>query len=406
MAAIVATVSQLNKYIAIRIRNDEKLRGITVKGEISNFTNHIKSGHYYFTLKDESSSVKCVMFRGNAVKLPFVPENGQCVLVRGDVNVFERDGVYQLYATSIEPDGVGALYLAFEQLKQKLSQEGLFDPAHKKPIPRTPAVIGVVTSPTGAALQDILNILRRRYPIGTVKVFPALVQGIEAPQSICRAIRAAQDTDCDVLIVGRGGGSMEDLWCFNDEMVARTIFASHIPVISAVGHEIDFTIADFAADLRAPTPSAAAELATEDVTALSAQVDSAQQQMAQAILRVIAAHGARLDVFRQRLDALSPSKVIDMQGSRTDALLEQLSQTMHARLRESEVVLMKRMEMLQALSPLGVLLRGYAIAFQEGKALRSVAGIETGDIIDVRLADGSLRAKVEAVATVERNQNG
>lgn len=265
MTEQAVTVTQLNRYIKAKLSLDPKLSGLTVKGELSNFKCHQKSGHFYFTLKDEFCAVKAVMFRQNASRVRFAPEDGMKVIVTCSVQVYERDGVYQLYCEAMQPDGIGELYLAFEQRKEKLQKEGLFDPAHKRPLPRYPKRIGVVTSKTGAALQDILNILRRRYPIAEVVLFSALVQGEEAPASIVQGIRSAgKCSDLDVLIVGRGGGSMEDLWAFNDEAVAHAAYDSPVPVVSAVGHEVDFTILDFVADLRAPTPSAAAELCTPE----------------------------------------------------------------------------------------------------------------------------------------------
>lgn len=271
------TVSQLNRYIKAVLSADSNLKGICLKGEISNFTDHKKTGHFYFTLKDNSSSIRAIMFNGYASKVKFAPENGMNVVVSGNVQVFERDGTYQIYCETMEPDGVGALYLAFEQLKEKLAKEGLFAPEHKKPLPAMPMKIGVLTAKTGAALQDIINILSRRYPLATLVLVPTLVQGENAPKSIIHSLKLVQQyDDIDVLILGRGGGSIEDLWAFNDEEVAREIYRCTIPVISAVGHEIDYTIADFAADMRAPTPSAAAELVAPDCSVVLQQIEGTE----------------------------------------------------------------------------------------------------------------------------------
>lgn len=258
----IITVSELNEYIKMVLENDELLMRVFIKGEISNFTNHYKTGHFYFSLKDEGGAVRAVMFRGSASKLKFVPENGMRVVVGGRVGVFPRDGQYQVYAETMEPDGVGALYVAYEQLKAKLEKEGLFDAAKKKPLPKIPTRIGIITSPTGAAIRDIINILGRRFPLAKAVLYPALVQGEGAAPDLVRGIDYFNSAgNVDVIIIGRGGGSLEDLWAFNDETLARRVAASKIPVISAVGHETDFTLCDFAADRRAPTPSAAAELA-------------------------------------------------------------------------------------------------------------------------------------------------
>ncbi|MBR6789350.1 MAG: exodeoxyribonuclease VII large subunit, partial [Oscillospiraceae bacterium] len=264
----ILTVSQINQYLKQTLDEDVQLKSIFIRGEISNFTHHLKSGHFYFTLKDAKSAIKAVMFKWNASQLRFKPSNGMSVIIFGSVQFYERDGVCQIYCTDMQPDGIGALYTAYEQLKAKLEGEGLFDPSHKKQLPAFPKRIGVITAKTGAALQDVINILSRRYPLGELVLIPALVQGEQAPASICTALKQAENAELDLLIVGRGGGSIEDLWAFNDERVARTVYACPIPVISAVGHETDYTICDFVADLRAPTPSAAAELAVPDCSVL------------------------------------------------------------------------------------------------------------------------------------------
>ena len=320
---IVLTVTQLNRYISLKIKDDAKLRGILLKGEISNFTAH-RSGHFYFTLKDSESAVKAVMFRSHAEKVKFMPKDGMSVIVMGSVSVFERDGVYQIYVTDIQPDGVGAQSIAIEQLKEKLSRLGVFDEAHKRPLPPIPKKIGVVTSATGAALQDIINILSRRYPIGELCVFPAIVQGENAPDSICRGIIAAGKADCDVLIVGRGGGSLEDLSAFNTEKVAMCIYNSSIPVVSAVGHETDFTISDLAADMRAPTPSAAAELCTPSAEQLMENVSFQLNRVRNYALRNVAEKQSRFERISSRLSVFSPQYRLEKNDKELNALISRM----------------------------------------------------------------------------------
>ena len=305
------SVSEVNRFIKQIFAAEDILYGLHIRGEISNFVNHVRSGHFYFTLKDQTSSIKCVMFRSNASRLPFLPENGMNVILRGDVQVFERDGVDQVYVADIQPDGTGALYMAYEQLKKKLDEEGLFDPQRKRPLPPYPGTIGVITSKTGAALQDILNILRRRYPVCTVKLFPALVQGEQAPESIIQAFARANRTPLDLVIVGRGGGSLEDLWAFNDEGVARAIAGCRVPVISAVGHEVDYTIADFAADLRAPTPSAAAELAVPELVNLRTMIDNYAEMVYNYTISSLQNGEQQLDSLSTRLTARAPGAVLE-----------------------------------------------------------------------------------------------
>lgn len=391
------TVSLLNRYVKQLVSADPNLRFVTVKGEISNFTDHKKTGHFYFTLKDESSSIRAVMFRSNAQQVRFTVENGMNVIITGSVNVFERDGNYQLYCDTMEPDGVGALYLAFEQLKEKLHRMGVFDESRKKPIPRLPQVVGVVTSPTGAALQDIRNILSRRYPLATLVVIPALVQGENAPESIVNAIRLAQTRrDIDTLIVGRGGGSIEDLWCFNDERVAWAIYDCEIPVISAVGHEIDFTISDFAADLRAPTPSAAAELCAPDIRSLADELDSISASLDYGITASFQRGYDRLRDAYARLKVGSPvnrlartKEEVDARRARRDLSLDRLLESKTERL-------MKMAASLEALSPLKVLMRGYSITRSDGNVVTSAAQLKPGDTMTTLLADGSVTSTVNA----------
>lgn len=390
------TVSQLNKYIKEKISCDENLKYICMKGEVSNFTNHIKTGHFYFTLKDDACSIRAIMFKGNASKVRFKVENGMNVVVSGSVQVFERDGVYQFYCDTLEPDGIGALHLAFEQLKHKLEKKGLFDAVHKKPLPYLPKSIGIVTSKTGAALQDILNILERRYPIATVVLIPALVQGENAPASIAEGIRAADRSGgIDVLIVGRGGGSIEDLWAFNDELVANAIFECSIPVISAVGHEIDFTIADFVADMRAPTPSAAAELCAPDIAELQRSVLSAQAAIDRSYAMSLKMNYDKLKAMYQRLTAFSPVGRVKQAEADIGIKSERLELAIDNLIHRREQSFKKNVSMLEALSPLKVLTRGYSISFVEDKILSSVDDAVVGQRIETKLKDGVIVSSVE-----------
>lgn len=389
------TVTQLNRYIKDLFAGDINLRAVTLKGEVSNFTNHQKTGHFYFSLKDESASIRAIMFKGYASKVPFTVENGLNVVVRGSVQVFERDGAYQIYCETIEPDGVGALYLAYEQLKQRLYERGLFDPAHKKPLPAMPRRIGIVTAKTGAALQDILNILSRRYPIATAVVIPTLVQGENAPASIVEGIQHAEISgNIDLLIVGRGGGSIEDLWAFNDENVAQAIYDCPIPIISAVGHEIDYTIADFVADLRAPTPSAAAELAVPDIAQLSKTVESLRSALDFHTIAQLKKRYDRLKMAYQQLNRLSPAAKIGEAETDLTALTARLQLACENTLATHEHRWQRQIAMLEALSPLKVLTRGYSITYHEGEILRSTTGLKKGDELLTRLADGDVNSKI------------
>lgn len=388
------TVSELNGYIKDLLDSNRTLSSVTVRGEISNFTNH-RSGHLYFSLKDTDGQIKAVMFRSSAARLKFMPESGMKVIAHGSVSAFVRDGAYQLYVTSLQPDGVGALYLAYEQLKEKLYSEGLFNEAHKKPIPKYPSRIGVVTSPTGAAVRDILNVTRRRYPLADIYIWPALVQGAAAAASILSGVDYFDKEGlCDVIIVGRGGGSIEDLWAFNDEALARRIYAAKTPVISAVGHETDFTICDFVSDLRAPTPSAAAEIAVPDVKDIFLRLDSAEQRCSLALQRSLnrakerlSASGAeRLDkAIRSALDDLKAS-VKEFGAEACDSIADILSR------KRNELTV--QAEKCNALSPLSVLGRGYSIAELDGRIIRSVSGLSEGEKITIRLHDGKVGAEV------------
>ena len=402
MAQQVLSISQLNEYIRGKLDGDALLNGVAVRGEISNYKLY-PSGHHYFTLKDESSALKCVMFKGNAVRLRFRPANGMQIIAMGKVSVFPRDGAYQLYCTAMAMDGIGDLYAAFEQLKAKLAAQGLFDPAHKKPIPRCPGTIGIITSSAGAAVHDMLRILRKRYPLTRVRLLPVRVQGAEAPGEIAAAIGYANYYDlADVLIVGRGGGSIEDLWAFNDERVAQAIYESRIPVISAVGHEPDVTISDFVADLRAATPSNAAELAVPDQDALRQTLDAMAFSMASAMDRQIKNARQHLDVLSGSPALRSPIGYFDQKRKALELLESRLVAAQNQQIARNKQKFVALTAALDAMSPLKVLTRGYAVAEKEdGQILRSVKQAVPGERITVSLSDGALTAKV-----LEVKENG
>ena len=377
---IVLTVTQLNRYLKSIFDGDAHLANVFLTGEISNFTDHYRSGHLYFSLKDDRSVIRAVMFAQQARRLKFRPGDGMRVIARGRVSVYEQSGQYQLYVQDMQPDGLGALNLAFEQLKKKLAAEGLFDPERKKSLPKFPQSVGVVTSPTGAAVQDIRQILGRRYPLAQVVLCPVLVQGEGAAEQIAEAIRRFNRLRCaDVLIVGRGGGSIEDLWAFNEEIVARAVAESEIPVISAVGHETDYTICDFAADLRAPTPSAAAELAVPDAGELLSAVSSVGVRMKQALS-------------------------LDLRRMQTDRLVERMVRQMKREVETGKMMLSQKSAALDALSPLRVLERGYAVALDpKGAALKNAADAVPGEPLTLLLSRGKLACKVEKILNTERD---
>ena len=402
MGQNVLSVTQLNEYIRSQMDADALLAGVAVKGEISNYKMY-PSGHHYFTLKDEGGALKCVMFKGNALRLRFRPENGMKVIAMGRVTVFPRDGAYQLYCTAMAMDGIGDLYAAFEQLKAKLAAQGLFDPAHKKPIPKYPGRIGIVTSSAGAAVHDMLRILRKRYPLSKVFLLPVRVQGAEAPPEIAAAIRYANHFRlADLLIVGRGGGSIEDLWAFNDERVAYAIYESGIPVISAVGHEPDVTISDFVADLRAATPSNAAELAVPDQDALRQQLDSISGSMISLLTRQLRAARQHLNVLSAAPALVSPTGYLDQKRQKLELLRSRLAAGQTQSLERRKRRFVELTAKLDAMSPLKVLTRGYAMAQDErGQVIRSVTQVSAGDRLTVRLSDGSIDATV-----TDRKENG
>jgi exodeoxyribonuclease VII large subunit len=395
----VLSVSEVNKYIKDLVARDIILSGLWVKGEISNFKNHY-SGHFYFTLKDEKAVIKCVMFRSHAAALPFVPEDGMKILARGYVSVFERDGQYQLYVEEMQPDGVGALYVAFEKLKAKLQQEGLFDEARKRRLPYMPGSIGVVTSSTGAVVRDIINILSRRFYNVTIKVYPVQVQGEGAAGQIAAGIRRLNElANVDVIIVARGGGSLEELWAFNEEIVARSIYHSKIPVISAVGHETDFTISDFVADVRASTPSAAAELVMPERAAVENRLDGLNMRLRNAILKRTSIERLKLKrlnesvAFRQPLNRVYQERMhLDVQKRYLQKALTALNAGYRSRLGTLAAG-------LDALSPLNSLARGYSIvrSVKDDTLVKSVFAVHKGDRLEVRVTDGRLECVVKEI---------
>jgi exodeoxyribonuclease VII large subunit len=390
------SVSDLTQYIREMFEIDYRLRDVEVSGEISNFT-LARSGHLYFTLKDEKAQLKCVMWRSAAERLPFAPGDGDAVVARGRVSIYEANGIYQLYAEQLEPAGRGDLALAFERLKEKLAGAGLFDPAHKKPIPNFPRKIGIVTSADAAALRDILNVLRRRYPLVSVLIAPTLVQGNDAPPQIIRALQWLDGReDIDTILIARGGGSIEDLWAFNDEGLARAIFAARHPIISGVGHEVDFTITDFVADLRAPTPSAAAELAVPDVADLRPLLVGLQMGLETAVTDHLQQGRWQVQTLARALGHLSPSGRLDNNRQRLDNLLNRLDGTMHRRLEREQGRLAVARASLTAVSPLATLARGYAIVRgEDGRVIRSTHSVTPGDKLNIQVADGDFDAIVE-----------
>jgi exodeoxyribonuclease VII large subunit len=435
--ARIYSIKEINRYIRMKLESDKLLGDVWLRGEISNFTHH-SSGHMYFTLKDSDSRLKCIMFASHNQKLPFIPKEGAKVMARGNISVYERDGNYQFYVTAMQPDGIGSLYLAFEQLKQKLEAEGLFDLARKKPIPRYPQAIGVVTSPTGAAVRDVLITLQRRFPQVPVQIVPVLVQGQGAAPSIVKAIELLNRMrEVDVIIVGRGGGSLEELWAFNEESVARSIGASAIPVISAVGHETDYTIADFVSDLRAATPTAAAELAVPHIAELEQSLAAHRRRLKQALSAQVESRRARLERVRRSPFFVQPRRYLLEQAERLDRLTERLAarmnrhtersgerllrlssrlasahpgskavyaaarwqtaskrleQAMYALSKERRSGLASAIRQLDALSPLKVMARGYSLVYdeQEKRLVKSIKDVQPGDLVKVRVADGQL----------------
>lgn len=395
MAQQVLSITQINEYIRTLMDSDDLLAGLAVRGEISNYKMY-PSGHHYFTLKDEGGALKCVMFKGNAMRLRFRPENGMKVIAMGKISVYPRDGAYQLYCSNLVLDGIGDLYAAFEQLKAKLASQGLFDPAHKKPLPQYPGVIGIITSSAGAAVHDMLRILNKRYPLAKVRLLPVRVQGAEAPGEIAAAIGYANYYKlADLLIVGRGGGSIEDLWAFNDERVAYAIYHSQIPVISAVGHEPDVTIADYVADLRAATPSNAAELAVPDQDALRQNIDSMSAAMLNLLSRQLKNARKQLSILAQSPALTGPDQYIVQRRKNLELLRGRIFTAQTRVIHNHKQKFIAATAKLDAMSPLKVLTRGYSMVQNEdGTVVRSVGQITIGDQVMVSLSDGYLTAAV------------
>lgn len=415
------TISDLNRYIKAKFDIDSNLNNVYLKGEISNFKHHTR-GHFYFTLKDENSRLSAVMFNFNASKVGFEPEDGMKVLVSGRISVYETTGSYQIYVNTMEMDGIGNLYLEFEKLKKKLASEGLFNKEHKKPIPKYPKTIGIITAPTGAAIRDILSTIKRRYPIAKTILFPALVQGEGAKESVTRQLKKAQEYDLDVIICGRGGGSIEDLWCFNEEMVARAIYESKIPVISAVGHEIDFTIADFVADLRAPTPTGAAEMAVPNITDLNNLFNQLKIRATKAIQNKIDGTENRLKTVTSKQILKNPLSIYEIKEQRLDNLLDRLQLFIANKLKEDNLryhkiidnKLLKEptkilenkeyqfnilLKTVTILNPMKLLDSGYSIVKNKNEVITSVKLVNVDDVINIALKDGTIDAKVVSKET-------
>ncbi len=389
------SVSELNAYIKGKISEDEALQSVLVKGEISNFKNHYATGHLYFTLKDEKSLIKCIMFKGYAEKLDFIPKDGMSVMVFGSVSVYERDGVYQIYVQAMQEDGLGSLYKAYEELKSKLEKEGLFREEHKKKIPTYPKEIGVLTSETGAVIRDIINVSTRRNPNVHIKLLPVPVQGLGASEKIAEAIEIMNRNNLvDVIILARGGGSLEDLWPFNEEEVARAIYNSGIPIISAVGHETDFSISDFVADLRAPTPSAAAELAVPDISELKAIINTYETRFKNSLIRKIELMKMRYSKSIQSRAFKEPMRIINDNYIKIDSLIKNMENFINKKQFEAKSKFIELTTKLDSLSPLKTLTRGYSLIEINGKIVKSQKEIKTDDEIELKFYDGTKKAKV------------
>ncbi|MBQ3018661.1 MAG: exodeoxyribonuclease VII large subunit [Clostridia bacterium] len=389
------TVSQVNEYIKYLIEEEVMLQDIYVSGEVSNFKKH-SSGHYYFTLKDKSSEIKAIMFRSYAQKVKFKIENGLKVVVHARISVFEQAGIYQLYVNSIEPEGIGSLNLAYEQLKEKLFKEGLFDDKYKKPLPKFPLKIGVITSPTGAAIKDIINVATRRFPLASIILYPSLVQGEDAPNELISGIDYFNITNSvDVIIIGRGGGSIEDLWAFNDETLARTIFGSKIPVISGVGHEIDFTICDFVADVRAATPSAAAELATPNLEESISKINSFKSRSISVLQAKIIESKSRLNSICSMKVLKKPETILEIPKIKLENIKSDLVNSIKNRISSTKSTFTNTVSKINALNPLSVLTRGFSVVSNSsGAVVKSIKQVSINSEINIKLSDGAIKASV------------
>lgn len=391
---VILTVTQLNQYSKSIIENDINLNNVFVVGEISNFVDHYRSGHLYMSIKDSQSVISAVMFSGNASRLKFKPENGMSVIIRGRVSIYERDGKYQLYIDDMQPDGIGSLALAFEQLKEKLSKEGLFDSQHKMTIPRIPTRIGVISSPTGAAVQDVLNVLNRRFPLAEIVFAGVQVQGENAASSVIKAIEKLNKTNVDTIIIARGGGSTEDLWPFNDESLAYAIYNSRIPIISGVGHETDFTICDFVADLRAPTPSVAAELAVPDATEQKNYIVSLRNTLDYHIENSLNDRYRKIESYKNSPILRNPEKIIENCELYLDILNSRINESYKDMLASYTSSFFSLYSKLDSLSPLKVLSRGYSIVKKEDSIINNSKSLSIDDVVSIRLADSEVKAKI------------
>lgn len=390
------TISRINNYLKSYFDNNPHLQHVYLKGEISNFKNHTR-GHLYFTLKDEESRLSAVMFQGYANTLNFNPEDGMNVLVEGRISCYPAQGTYQIYVEKMEVDGIGNLYIEFEKLKKKLASEGLFDKKYKKPIPKYPTKIGIITAPTGAAIKDILSTIKRRYPICETILFPCLVQGKSAAPDIVKQINTAQEYDLDVIICGRGGGSIEDLWAFNEECVARAIFDSKIPIISAVGHEIDFTIADFVSDLRAPTPTGAAEMAVPTINDVKYMIKQLRHRANEYISNMLKLKKDRLNLIKDSFILKNPLSIYEVKEQKLDMLIDNLNKNIKNILENKNHELVLMVNTLKLINPLNILDRGYSIVKKEEKVIKDINDIQIKDNIDIRLKNGNIKAIVEEV---------
>lgn len=390
------TVSAITQYLKHKFDSDEHLKTVFIKGEISNFKSH-STGHLYFSIKDQTSKINAIMFSSSAKKITFKPAEGVKVLVVGRISVYEATGNYQIYVDEMLEDGVGNLYLTFEKLKEQLSKEGLFDEKYKKPIPRIPKRVGVVTAPTGAAIKDILSTIKRRFPVCEVILFPSLVQGDSAKDDIVKNIKLAENYELDLLIVGRGGGSIEDLWAFNEEVVARAIFNSTIPIISAVGHEVDFTIADFVADLRAPTPTGAAEMAVPNIVDLVKYLNNLNIRLNEYMYRKINYNKLLLDTFKNSFILKNPMIMYDNKKQNLDLINERLNNIINYKLEKVTNNLNRMIEKLELLNPLGVLKRGYSIVYKDDKVISNTSKIKENDLLKIKLLKGDIDVIVKEV---------
>ena len=390
------TISKLNEYIKMRIDSDANLKKVFLKGEISNFKNHTR-GHLYFTLKDDESRLSAVMFQNQAASLKFTPEDGMNVLVEGRISCYPAQGTYQIYVEKMEMDGLGNLYLEYEKLKKKLAEEGLFDEKYKKPIPKYPRKIGIVTASTGAAIKDILSTIKRRYPICETILFPSLVQGAGAAPDVAKQIKTAQEYDLDVLIVGRGGGSIEDLWAFNEEIVARAIFESDVPIISAVGHEIDFTIADYVADLRAPTPTGAAEMAVPVLTDVKNNIDNYKIRLRENIIKTLKQSELRLNKVKDSFILSNPLAMYEVKEEKLNNYITVLNKYINEILINKKHVLKLDLNSLKLLNPVNIMEKGYSLVKVKDKIIKESSNLNKGDTLDIKLYKGEVIAEVKEI---------